>query len=192
MNQFREFTRKIVDFSEEEFHALYQLIEIKKYKKGEFFATPSKVCHHVGFLLSGIFRVYHLGQDKEITDYFNTTERNPLISSFSSFLTQTPGNDYVEAIEDSEIIMISGSNLQKLYDRFKSFERFGRILAEKNYVLALERIESLQYHSATQRYESFLQLYPQLINRIPNYYIASYLGVTPESLSRIRKSLSSN
>ncbi|MBQ0740731.1 Crp/Fnr family transcriptional regulator, partial [Aquimarina celericrescens] len=68
-----------------------------------------------------------------------------------------------------------------------SFNTFGRLIAEFNYVLAIERIESLQYQSASERYDIFIKCYPNLLNLIPHHYIASYLGVTPESLSRIRK-----
>lgn len=188
-NRFTDLLQQLAPLGEEELLKIAQIAQPKQFKKGEFFSTPDSVCRHIGFLQTGIFRVYHLNEDKEVTDYFNTGDRNPFVSSFKSFLTQATQAVYVEAITDATIVTISYTDLQELYIEFKSLERIGRLLAEKNYLLALERIEALQYHSAGQRYEAFLKQYPLLINQIPHHYIASYLGVTPESLSRIRKSI---
>lgn len=190
MDRFLLTLQQIVPVEEEALAAIQSLVSPKVYKAGEFFATPDKVCRHIHFLNAGIARVYHLHEGKEITDYFNTLERNPFVSSFVSFLSQQSSREYVEALTDCEVVSIDYQHLQSLYDQYKSMERLGRLLAERNYLLALERIESLQYHSATARYEAFLKVYPLLINQIPNHYIASYLGITPESLSRIRKQLS--
>lgn len=198
-NRFTDLLQQLAPVGEEELLRIAQVAQPKQFKKREFLrillqesfvpSTPDGVCRHIGFLQTGIFRVYHLNEDKEVTDYFNTEDRNPFVSSFKSFLTQAAQAVYVEAITDATIVTISYTDLQQLYVEFKSLERIGRLLAEKNYLLALERIEALQYHSAGQRYEAFLKQYPLLINQIPHHYIASYLGVTPESLSRIRKSL---
>lgn len=110
-----------------------------------------------------------------------------MVTSFQSFLTDEPSKEYIEALEASEIILISKIDLQNIFDASHSFERLGRKLAEFNYLLALKRIESLQTDSATDRYNSFLEVYPGLINQIPHHYVASWLGITPESLSRVRK-----
>ena len=177
----------LTPISEEEMEVFLSKAERVNFKKGEYFATPDLTCVHLAVLQSGIFRAYHIHDGKEVTDYFNTTVRNPLVSSFASFLSQQTAKEYVQALTDSELLLISYESLQELYVDYKSFERLGRLLAEKNYLMALERIESLQYHSATDRYAAFLKQYPMLINQIPHHYIASYLGVTPESLSRIRK-----
>lgn len=181
--------KRIVDFNDEEIDAILNISKEDRISKGEFYARPDRLCQTISFLNSGILRVYHLHDGKEITDYFNTTHRNNFVSSFGGFLSQQRTETYVEALTDCELLTVTYDDLHQLYDRYKSFERMGRLLAEKNYLLALERIESLQYHDATARYLSFLELYPNLINEISNHYVASYLGVTPESLSRIRKSL---
>lgn len=179
----------LTQLGQEEMLAVMEVAVPRTYRPGDMFATPDKVCKHIAFLTSGIARVYHLHDGKEITDYFNTTFRNQFVSSFVSFLKQQPSREYVEILTDAQMLLVDYNDLEKLYGKFKSIERLGRLMAERNYLLALERIESLQYRNATERYESFLKLYPQLINQIPNHYIASYLGVTPESLSRIRKNL---
>jgi len=167
--------------------AIQQKSKDRQLVKGESFLSEGIVSREIGFLNKGVLRVYHIHDGKEITKYFNTTTRNPFVASFKSFLTEKPGEEWVVALEDCEIQIVSKTTLEQLYTQYHPIERLGRKLAEYNYLLSLERIESLQYQSATDRYESFLKLYPDLINRIPQHYIASYLGVTPESLSRVRK-----
>lgn len=183
--------QKLTKLSDEELMAVMQMARSVSFKQGGFFSTPDTTCTQIAVLQTGIGRVYHLHDGKEITDYFNTTVRNPLVSSFVSFLKRKPSREYVQFLTNAEVLVINYDQLQELYNRFPSFERLGRLMAEQNYLLALERIESLQYHNATQRYESFLKLYPGLMNQIPHHFVASYLGVTPESLSRIRKNFAS-
>lgn len=191
MGDWLESFQKMTQLSDIELAAIMEMAKNATFSQGDFFSTPDNTCKQIAVLQSGIGRVYHLHDGKEITDYFNTTTRNQLVSSFVSFLKRKPSREYVQFLTDSEVLVINYDQLQELYDRFPSFERLGRLMAERNYLLALERIESLQYHNATQRYESFLNLYPGLMNQIPHHYVASYLGVTPESLSRIRKNFAS-
>ncbi|MCH2223160.1 MAG: Crp/Fnr family transcriptional regulator [Crocinitomicaceae bacterium] len=158
-------------------------------KKGHEIVRLNQTCESLKFVVSGIYRVYKLEEGKEITSYFNYESRNPFVASFVSLLTKSPSNEIVECIKGGELLTIKYSDWLKLYKQSERLNTFGRIMAEFNYVLAMERIEALQYHNATERYESFLKLYPNLMNMIPHHYIASYIGVAPESLSRIRKEL---
>lgn len=159
--------------------------------KGDFYLQQGKVCNYLGFMVSGAMRVYHTANDREYTSYFNFGGRNPFVSSYSSFITRTPSQENIHALDDSELIQIHYDNLQKLYAASPQFEKLGRLIAEYNYTLAVERIYSLQHNTAQQRYMQLLQMYPNLVNSVPHHYIASYLGITPESLSRIRKELAS-
>ena len=192
VNLLRQILNHISPVSEEEVEFLLKNSEEATLKKGDFLLKEGQMARSIYFVLSGVFRVYQNIDGREITSYFSYSERNPFAASFPSFLTQSPSNEYVEAIESSSVISISYDQLNKLYDSSNGFERLGRILAEKNYLLAMERINSLQYQSARDRYNIFMKIYPGLLNRIPHHYIASYLGVTPESLSRIRKDLASS
>ena len=189
MNQFQQFIHRFSSLDPDVFAAFKEVARKDVYRKNDLIAKPSVVCRRVGFLESGICRVYHLHNSKEITDYFNTIDRNPLVSSFRSFLKEEPVDTYVEAITEVVCYSISKDELENIYSSFPEVNRIGRLLVEQTYLTALERIESLQYQSASDRYIDFLKQYPMLINTIPNHYIASYLGVTPESLSRIRKNL---
>lgn len=156
-------------------------------KKGESFLTSGHISNRVGFLEKGVLRVFYLSNDKEHTSYFNVENRNPFVAAFTSFIQQEPSHEGIVALEDCTIHTLPYSILQELYSTFPDMERLGRILAEQNYLLAIERIQELQHQQADYKYNKFLHLYPGLINRIPHHYISSYLGVTPESLSRVRK-----
>jgi len=181
------FLERFTKLSEAEIEKLDACIQLKDYGKGDFFVKEGQICNHFGFLVKGIFRVYHLANEKEFTSYFNTDERNRLVADFSSFLTRKPSRENIHALENCEVLLIRQDALENLYDGSFTFQKLGRLIAEYNYVLAIERIYSLQHESAAERYNHLLEIYPNLVNRIPHHYIASYLGITPESLSRIRK-----
>jgi CRP-like cAMP-binding protein len=184
-----QFIEKHVSLTNADKELIKPLINEQQYQKGDVLVRQGKVCKELKFVISGVYRVYKLDDGKEVTSYFNYENRNPFVASFVSLLTASPSNEIVECIEDGELLSISYNDWMELYKKSGNLNTFGRLMAEFNYVLAMERIESLQYHSATDRYESFLKLYPTLLNRIPHHYVASYLGVAAESLSRIRKEI---
>lgn len=178
---------KFSTIKDKDWNDLLDSFEIKHLKKGEYFIHEGQVCNHIGFLNTGILRVFYVEGDKEFTSFFNFGNRNPLVSAFTSFFTRQPSRESIHALEDSEIGLIHYDKLQHLYDKSFELQKLGRLMAEYNYILAMERIYSLQHQSATERYNNLLKIYPQLVNHVPHHYIASYLGITAESLSRIRK-----
>lgn len=186
LNLFK-FISNYVDLTDSDKIQLNNIISVREYEKGDVLIKESQVCKTLQFVVSGIYRVYKIEDGKEITSYFNYKKRNPFVASFVSLLTGEPSRETIECIESGELLTISYKNWKALYEKSHALNTFGRLMAEFNYVLAMERIESLQYHNATDRYTMFIKLYPNLLNLIPHHYIASYLGVTPESLSRIRK-----
>jgi len=192
INQYQklfDFIAHTVKLQEADVIKIASKLSIEDYSKGDFILKQNQTSKSLKFVLSGVYRVYQLQDGKEITSYFNYEERNPLVASFVSLLAQAPSTEFIECIVPGKVISIVYSDWQELYTTSLELNIFGRLMAEKNYLLAIQRIESLQYQSATERYELFLKLYPDLLNQIPHHYISSYLGVTPESLSRIRKSL---
>jgi CRP-like cAMP-binding protein len=110
-----------------------------------------------------------------------------LVASFGSLLTGYPSNEFIECIVPGQLVKYTYVPWAELYTQHAGLNTFGRIMAQNSYLMGLDRIAQLQYQQASQRYEAFLKMYPQLLNLIPHHYIASYIGVTPESLSRIRK-----
>lgn len=179
---------KFTVLQDKDWEHLISSFEVKIFKKGDFIIKEGQVCNHIGFLNKGILRVFYTENGKEYTSYFNFGTRNPLISAFTSFFSRQPSKESIHALEDSEIGLIHYDRLQQLFEQSFAMQKLGRLMAEYNYILAIERIYSLQHKSAAERYNNLLQIYPQLINHIPHHYIASYLSITPESLSRIRKS----
>ncbi len=175
------------DVRDTEYDDFIDLLKPVKLKKGEFFLSQGEICRNVGFLTKGILRVYYCANDKEYTSYFNVDNRNSLVAGFTSFLKQEPSQESIQVLEDCVLFTLSYADLQRLFEKYFSFQKIGRLMAEYNYLLAMERIYDLQHSSANYRYEKFLKLYPGLINKIPHHYIASYIGITPESLSRVRK-----
>lgn len=188
-NNFRKTIERFTALPENDWNNLVSSMEIKIIRKGDYFIREGQVCQHIGFLNTGILRVYYHENGKEFTSYFNFGNRNPLISAFTSFFLRQPSKENIHALEDAEIGILHYDKLQTLFESSFSMQKLGRLMAEYNYILAMERIYSLQHQSATERYNHLLHIYPQLINHIPHHYIASYLGITPESLSRIRKSM---
>lgn len=184
-----DFIELRVPLQQEDKELLVRAVFKESVQKGERIVELDSRCQSLKFVLSGIYRVFKIQDGNERTSYFNYVNRNPLVASFKSLLTGTLSDETVECIEAGELLTINYKDWLQLYEKSERFNTFGRLMAEYNYLLALERIESLQNQSATDRYDSFLKLYPNLLNLIPHHYIASYVGVAPESLSRIRKEL---
>ena len=186
---FISFISEKVTLTNEDIEKLKDLITLEHFDKGTFILNQGQVCNKLRFVYSGIYRVYQINEGKEITSYFNFEHRNRLVGAFVSLLTSQPSEEYIECISPGTLVTVNYYDWEALYTISPALNTFGRLLAEFNYILAIERIASLQYKNATNRYEAFIEQYPGLFNRIPHHYIASYLGITPESLSRIRKSL---
>ncbi|WP_394748881.1 Crp/Fnr family transcriptional regulator [Spongiimicrobium salis] len=181
------FISKWVDLSETDIDRLQSQLCMETYAKGDVIVQQGQRCTTLKFVISGVYRVYQINDGKDITSYFNYESRNPIVASFVSLLKEQPSTETVECILPGKLLSIDYSYWKSLYAVSPPLNTFGRLMAEFNYVLAMERIASLQYQKASKRYAIFMKLYPDLLNKIPHHYIASYLGITPESLSRIRK-----
>ena len=183
----RQSINQISSINDNDWKLFAKHLKLKSYNKGDYFVKEGQLCNHIGFLNKGIARVYYVIDGKEITSYFNAGNRNMFVCSFTSFLSRRPSFENVHFLEDSELLELDYEQLQDLYDKSPNIQKSGRLMAEYNYVLSMERIYSLQHSPAIDRYNNMLKIYPGLMNQIPHHYIASYLGITPESLSRIKK-----
>lgn len=161
-------------------------------KKGDYWVKEGKTCQYIGFVVTGVFRVFSTLEGKEIIAHFAFERRNPVLSAYTSFINQMPSIESIQALEDSSLLVLHYDHLQKLYQEKPVFERLGRLLIEQMYVLAKTRIYDLQHKTATERYQELLEKYPQIIHRIAHHHVASYLGIAPESLSRLRKKIQQN
>lgn len=154
--------------------------------KNEFFNFRNSVCRQIGFIVKGLFRVYYTDLKTETEHNIYFVPENTFLVSLKSFLTQTACPYSIEALEDSELIVISHENLLSLYPQSHAWERFGRLLAEQYYVYSQTKAEGLLSQSAEDRYVSLLTEFPEVANRVSLGHVASYLGIKGPSLSRIR------
>ena len=164
-----------------------ELIRISKQitlAKGEQIITIGERCNSIYFIKCGLMRGFYFDEEKEITNWF--AQENEFATCFYSFIANKPSLENIQAIENCELIEISNSSLQNLYSVFPETERIGRILTENYYIKLEERILNLQFKTAKERYEKFSITKSNLLQRASLGQIASYLGITQETLSRIR------
>ena len=156
-------------------------------KAGEYFLEEGAVCRHVGFVETGLVR-YHMNDDgSQKTLYFS--KEGAFVCNYQSFLPAVPSNTSIQAIEDTSLQVISRENLQKMYETLAEGEKLGRLAIEDVFLSSLQQLKSFYKDAPAERYQEFLRTYPDLAQRVPQYYIASYVGIKPQSLSRIRKRL---
>lgn len=154
----------------------------------EYFLKEGTVCQQMAFIEKGELRMFYITEEgKEINVEFFF--ENDFVASYQSFLQQTNSKYYIQAISDCELITISHKTLQNAYANSPYWQKFGRIIAEKVFTLAEQRTESFLFYNAEERYLNLLKNRPIIFKKIPLYHIASYLGIEPESLSRLRRTL---
>jgi CRP-like cAMP-binding protein len=162
--------------------------QIRKLSKGEILVREGDYSYELYYVAKGGARAYYLKDGKTITDWF--AFENDFISSIVSFFLGVPSQHYIEVLEDSTFMVLQLQDIELLCDKYHDFERLGRLSTTKTMIQLQQRIVSLQFKSSKERYDSLLEKYPQIELRAPLGDIASYLGITQETLSRIRNSKS--
>jgi CRP-like cAMP-binding protein len=179
----------IASFSEIEIEKIISCFEYKKFASKSYISSSGKITNKIFFIINGLARTYYLKNGKEITTYLSCDNR--FIASYSSFINQTPSYENIHCLEECEVLFINYEKMQYLYAEIPKWERVGRILAEQNFLCMADRILKLQMISAKEKYLTFLKTTPlKIIQRTPLIHVASFLGITPESLSRIRQNIS--
>jgi len=174
---------------EDDFNLSIPFWKIQSYKKGEIYNPMGSICRYLGFTMEGYFRSYLYGKNGEEINLFLFPPHNVVVT-YKSFIHQSPCEYNTVAMTDARAICITLADLQYLYKKSDGWERFGRLMAEKAFDVAVDRAESFVFKSAEQRYLELIQMHPDFVNNIPLYHIASYLGIAGPSLSRIRKKIS--
>ena len=180
------YIQKWVDVNEAEEHLILEAFEPIAVKRKKDLLIPGEVCRYVYFIISGALRSYYV-DEKGVEHIFQLSLENNWISDLESFFSQKPANYYIESIEESSLLRISYERLETLYAQVPKLERYFRILFQKAYINALQRLNETMWDSAEERYNDMVRENCTILQRVPQTYIASYLGITPESLSRIRK-----
>lgn len=153
-------------------------------RRNEILQPIGHTCKTIYFLKSGLARIFYFKDDRDITESF--AFENMILARIESLFTGRPSRKGIQMIEDSSLIAVSSTELFALYDEFHDIERLMRIITERSYIETVNRIESIQFHTAEERYRELLKNSPDLIKRVPLKYISSFLGITQVSLSRIR------
>jgi CRP-like cAMP-binding protein len=185
---FRKQLEKFVVFNEEEWNVFASYLKIRTVKKKDYVIETGQVCKEIGFIVSGSARYYHIKDGQEITNYFCL--ENEFVSSYRSFIQQLPGHTNIQALEDTLLITFTNQDKQQLLANpltAYKMERFGRLIAEYLICCYEDRVISFITLTPEERYINLLESNSRLLMRIPQHYLATYLGITPVSLSRIRK-----
>ncbi len=172
---------------EEEAHFASMLVP-RKIKKRQFLLREGEVCRHSAFVTEGCLRGYTV-DDNGFEHILQFAPADWWIADMYSLISGLPGNLNIDALEDTEALLLSKADQERLYDDIPKFERFFRIIMEKSLVANRQRILDNMSLTAAQRYAQFCSHYPTLIHRLPQKQIAAYIGVTPEFLSKLRGDL---
>jgi len=177
-----------IALSNSETEAFCNLFQHEIIKKRSFLLREGEVCKFEGFVIKGLFRVYHIDKDGfEQILYFAI--ENWWITDIDSFTNETPSQLFIEALEDSEVLLISKKDKEFAYSNMPEIEKLFRVMTQKTHVALQRRMIDNLSKTAESRYIEFSEKYPQLIQRLSNIHVAAYLGITNVFLSNIRKKI---
>jgi CRP-like cAMP-binding protein len=177
-----------VNLPEEDFRTFTSLLKFRKLRKRQYLVGEGEVCEYIAFVNKGMLRSYtETRKGEEYIVQFASEDH--WLSDLYSFLSRRPALYNIDALEDSEVLLISRENLELAYERIPGMERFFRLLLQNSYVATQHRLVASLSQTAEEKYLSLLEKHPSILQRVPLHQIASYLGITPESLSRIRRQL---
>ncbi|MBP6681225.1 MAG: Crp/Fnr family transcriptional regulator [Saprospiraceae bacterium] len=184
MKKLKEIIDSIHPLTPKAYEAFLGICTPMTVKKNADLQSIGQICKSIYFIKKGALRVYYYKGETDITDSLEF--EGAFVARVESLVTGQPSKKGIQAIEDCELIVINTDKLYALYDSYLEIERLFKQLFLKAFIGILNRIESIQFHSAEVRYANFLKEYPDALKRVPLKYIASYLGITQVSLSRIR------
>lgn len=178
------FFKQFIKLEEKDIALIKEVTTIKHYSKNEFILIQDKVCDFVAFINEGSFRAFYSVDGQEYSKEFFLNGK--FCTDYSSFLTGKKSLIYLQAIENSTVVFFEKKNVDTLYKEIPNFIHFGKLLAENLYIKVCDAKASFILNTPEERYALLLKDRPEISQRVPQYMIASYLGITPEALSRIR------
>lgn len=177
----------LINPSPKEWNAFSSKLKQRHLAKDEVYLHEGETCRKVCLVTKGALRMYYnINGDERCKDF---QFEGQFSGSLASMITQTPSKFSIAALEDTTLSEINATDLDNLYNKYKAWERFGRLYITQNFLYKEKREASLLFESSTTRYENLLSEQPEHIQRIPLKHLASYLGIKPESLSRIRRNV---
>ncbi|MGD1840595.1 MAG: Crp/Fnr family transcriptional regulator [Thermonemataceae bacterium] len=177
--------QQFLPLSEQEINAILPQVVTKKLAKGEYFLQEGKICRGVAYVEKGLAMYYTLHEGEVVPAEFAAETK--WLAYMKSLSTRTPSDMNIVMLEEATLLTLSADTLENLYKQFPKFLAFKSYQVEKTLIETTQHANNLARLSAKERYYKFMKDHPRLIDRIPQYYLAAYLGVTPQSISRIRK-----
>jgi CRP-like cAMP-binding protein len=178
---------RFLTLNDEERKAFMEYIPIKSFKKGDILLREGQVSRDSYFIIKGCIRKYYIIDGEERTTEFYVEDES--VASIRSYKNKTPANHFFECVEDSRLAVLNYEKEQELFKRVPKYEALCRMSIESDFGKQQEALAKFITSSPEARYKNLLETRPDLLQRVPQYHLASYLGVKPESLSRIRKRL---
>ncbi len=183
-----DYILKFGDLNTRQTDLIMSKVTILELHKEEYFSEAGKIPKRAGFILEGIFRFcYYNNKGQEITNYF--IDENNFVADYPKFEANVVATEYVQAVTDCKLLVFSKKDWDDISNTIVGWDKIETKIVNKCFIETIERRSPLVSEDATTRYLSFIEKFPMLVNRIPLSYIASYLGITQQSLSRIRKNI---
>ena len=179
---------KIIALTPEEQVLFLSRTEVRQYKAKSILLSSGEICKHSYFVNSGILRSFNIN-DNIVEHVLSFACQGWWMSDMYSFISQKPGNLFIEVLEDSEVVVLTKENQELLFQEIPKLERFFRILIENSLVANQQRLMDNLSLTAEERFEKFCTKYPTLIQKVPQKQIASFIGVTPEFFSKMKSRL---
>lgn len=188
MEKIKQLFEKTSTLTDQQWHAFSSKLVMQQYAKNQLLLKTGQIENHLSFVENGIIRYYIAGDEKDLT--FDFAFENDFVSAYSSFLTRTAAKFCIETLTATTLWRLRYDDLQLIYNETSVGNKIGRLAAEGLFLKKSERELSLLSDAAEQRYLNLFAEQPKLLKQIPLKYIASYIGITPQALSRIRKRIS--
>lgn|SRR5690554_3871365 len=176
---------EVIDLDNDDIILIKKLFIPKEFKKGDCFISEGQIAREVGFILHGLV-AYYWNDDGEIR-IFEFGKAGNFVANYKSCIERSPSEMVLEFLEDTSMLCVSPENLEVFFQQVKQGERFGRILLTNLFLNGVESITRFYRNTPEQRYSQFIATHSDLLDRIPQYLISSYIGIKPQSLSRIKK-----
>ena len=176
-----------IEISEEELLDYFSKFRVKECKKKDIILTEGKICRDVFFVEKGLLRIYFMDSDGEEKTFHFSLE-NTFATDYESFLTKTPSKYSIQALEDTTVILMSFEMLHSGYKTLRNGEKLGRLLAEEYFFIFSDKLQSIYTKTHLERYNNLNKKFPNILQRVPQHYIASYLNISSVHLSRLLNS----
>lgn len=186
MNQIREAIKQMISISELELNDFLGQTKIKVFKRQEIVSYPNSIPNEIFFIIKGIIRVLITDpKGSEHTVHFAL--ENQFISDYSNFMQNQPSFYSLQTLEETKVVIIPRATIEWGYENLQEGQKLGRLIAEYYFIYQDNRIKNTYSRTPKQRYESITEVFPNIHNRVPQHMIASYLGISPVHLSRLKK-----